>query len=818
MDLMNRLGLRGTSLLLVLAACNAPPSAPGITVEGVAADGSERAEGEAFTIDQLRAVVATEAVDENGDPIEYRYAWSRDGDPQGELSQDTVSGAFTEKGQVWEVNVTAFDGKDTSTAGRAEITIANSPPTATVTFSPEVPVTTSTVRLSTEKMDDDRDATSIRYVWIVNGSPQTLDGDILSSERTTKGEVWEVQVIPTDGEIEGEPAIATFTIANTPPEVVDAALSSDAPNKGSDLTCVGSGWEDDDGDPEGYKTEWFVNGVSYSTEDVLPALPLDRGDRIRCELTAFDGEDEGNTVSSNEATLQNTPPLVTSVTIGPENPLKDDSVGPTIEGAVDPDGDEITYEYEWYIGGALASTTETLPPSRFRKGDRIQLFLRPFDGTDYGETVESNTIQAANNPPTLAEVRLSPTSPYTDDVIVAEAFTSDPDGDDVIVNYQWFVNGSKVTATTEELDGASFFDKGDTIYAIATPTDRDESGAALTTSTLTAINSIPTAPDLVLDPVKPTGSEDVVCEIVEASVDADKDTLSYTFTWTVEGSLPSSTKTTTYTNDTLPASAHNKDDVLICTVVANDGTENSPEATAGTEYGSKDRPGVDCQDIIDENSDAETGTFWIDPDEDGDITDAFEVVCDMDSDGGGWTLVYYADAEHFDGYYVNSTDRSSTAPKKLNDQKDIWNIPSDLDHTETLLGCTTQNDAATHWWQYNSTNPYQDWNGTIRRTTTVSRSATDRSSGSPTAACYRDWTGSPSALYGFATISNSTCNCRNILWGANHYASSATWTTGCNLTSTSYGNHTSKWRSRSITYPICNRSQTTNGKFWIGVR
>ncbi len=42
-----------------------------------------------------------------------------------------------------------------------------------------------------------------------------------------------------------------------------------------------------------------------------------------------------------------------------------------------------------------------------------------------------------------------------------------------------------------------------------------------------------------------------------------------------------------------------------------------------------------CQDLLDQYSEAETGVYWIDPDGD----DAFETLCEMDTDGGGWTLI-----------------------------------------------------------------------------------------------------------------------------------------------------------------------------------
>jgi len=106
---------------LVVFTLNRPPSAPVIAL-------TPSAPGDG---DDLVCAVTSAAVDPEGDPVGYAFAWTRNGQPfSGETSAATtssISGALTSPGDVFECQVSASDGHGSVRASPAQVSVPKAP-------------------------------------------------------------------------------------------------------------------------------------------------------------------------------------------------------------------------------------------------------------------------------------------------------------------------------------------------------------------------------------------------------------------------------------------------------------------------------------------------------------------------------------------------------------------------------------------------------------------------------------------------------------------------------------------------------------------
>jgi hypothetical protein len=168
--------------------------------------------------------------------------------------------------------------------------------------------------------------------------------------------------------------------------------------------------------------------------------------------------------------------------------------------------------------------------------------------------------------------------------MTATAIGTDSDGDALTFRFVWKVNGvvrrstsGSTSLDTFDLGGAGNGDHGDAVVVEVVASDGNlDSGVA--TAAATVVNSPPTVA-VALNTTAPTTKTVLVA--TAAGQDADRDALTYVYTWKLNG-VVKRTVTTTATSDRFDISLKGngkKGDVVTVTVTASDGTLTSPAAS-----------------------------------------------------------------------------------------------------------------------------------------------------------------------------------------------------------------------------------------------
>ena len=385
---------------------------------------------------------------------------------------------------------------------------------------------------------------------------------------------------------------ATSVQVNGIPTAPDVSLGPDPANTTDDLVVsILTASTDADGDSMTYDYQWSVDGVATtaSTTATLNASETAKGQTWTVEVTPNDGFTDGPSGTAS-LTIGNVAPEITSVVVTPDPATPSDSLT-CAWSFYDEDGDADASTLEWTIDGAIVGTDPTLA-GVFSVDDVVTCTVTANDDEDTG-TSASASVTIANTPPAVTDVVLSPSEVFTNDTVTATVTTEDAEGDSVAVDYAWYVDGSLVAETSNSLDGATYFDKGQEVYVVVTPDDGWESGSSVTSDSLTVSNTPPTAPELAFDPTEPeAGVDDLLCWVDVDADDDDGDAIGYTFEWAVNGSSwTGSTATTAESGDTISGADTAGDDSWTCTVTPNDGDDDGPSASVSVMVRSCDEDG-----------------------------------------------------------------------------------------------------------------------------------------------------------------------------------------------------------------------------------
>lgn len=240
---------------------------------------------------------------------------------------------------------------------------------------------------------------------------------------------------------------------------------------------------------------------------------------------------------------------------------------------VDPEGDAVSYEYEWMLNGSIVAsqTGSSISNVDTTKNDTWSVTVTSFDGTGYGGFVgASTTVQ--NSIPSVGAVVVSPSVlVFGDSVTCSYTGYTDADNDADQSTFEWFVNGFSVGIGSTLSAG---FVGGDVIQCVVTPNDGESTGSTVE-ATVTVNNTAPVLSSVSIDPQSVYEGDTATCNLGQV-IDVDNDSaFTFSYVWNKNG-VPLAGVTT----QTLSSVYFAKNDILTCSATPNDGEDDGVAVTS----------------------------------------------------------------------------------------------------------------------------------------------------------------------------------------------------------------------------------------------
>ena len=390
--------------------------------------------------------------------------------------QTTVPASLTSKGESWNVTVTPSDGTDEGTpVDSSNIVVVNSIPFVnSAEITPTDASESDDLTLIHLSSDADNDIVAVSDTeWYVDDSKvSAFDGDTtIPSVAIRDGDVWYAKIKVNDGEVDSDwftTQNLTIGSDNTPPTMVSVSISGGPFTTTDDIQATAQG---NDADNDALTYEWDWPGTMGASSSTLPSWYTEKGESwtVRCRVT--DGVVYSDWMESSAVVIQNTAPVLSSVTIDQDTIYFENETTYSFE-ATDADGDQLTTSEAWSLDG-----------------DTLTLTLSVYDDDmSYSNTL-SDTVQIINSPPTL-----SYDGPTTQSALIQLNPTLqsyDANGDTVTTSWQWMRNGF-MTDENGSTISESKLGAGDVWTAMITPNDGQDDGPVLIID-FTISNTAPTA-------------------------------------------------------------------------------------------------------------------------------------------------------------------------------------------------------------------------------------------------------------------------------------------------------------------------------------
>ncbi len=411
--------------------------------------------------------------DSDGDSEQgTQIKWWRDGLRISAIDDMTnVPNSWIARGQEWQVEVTPSDvNEDGNPVLLSPVAIGNTIPVAReLSLSPTDPLENDDLDFDYDYYDLDgnpQQNTEIRW-YLDGGRIAELDDETsVSSLWTRTGDEWQASVKPHDGTDYGNTAWTAIVVigsSNTQPSATAYITPSSNAVTSNSLQVI-VGYSDSDGDPKvSTEIRWLRDGTqvsAYNDMTVVPPEATTKGQEWVAEARVFDGLMWSDWVTTDTVTIQNTPPVVNSISMLPEGDLYTTANLTVVWEQTDIDGDsESDSQIRWWINGNWVQDYDdmtTIPNSETVRDQHWSVQVIPGDGEGFGTSMKTTSRAILNAPPSPPEISLGGDFGTTElgvpdslHDLVAEATSQDPDQETVLFDYQWSRNGFHVP----DLDG-----------------------------------------------------------------------------------------------------------------------------------------------------------------------------------------------------------------------------------------------------------------------------------------------------------------------------------------------------------------------------
>lgn len=221
--------------------------------------------------------------------------------------------------------------------------------------------------------------------------------------------------------------------------------------------------------------------------------------RVLCLLVALSvaacgGEEPAPSKSAKSMparTSANGAPVISSVRLVPDSPGVGDVLSVAIR-AIDPDGDRLEIEVDWYRNGSIEQSGRQtrLDTAGFNPGDRVWAEIWVSDGEEE-VTQTTHTLTFENQAPQVLAVRVVPEKATGADVLMVESKAIDRDDDPYELQYRWYINGQRVPDATGASLAPGRAHRGDAVEAEVSASDATGEGAWVRSPVIDIRNSPP---------------------------------------------------------------------------------------------------------------------------------------------------------------------------------------------------------------------------------------------------------------------------------------------------------------------------------------